>query len=1035
MITYRFELKAPFNSKHLSIVGTSSENMQAYVKLHSPPSPTTYDEASQLSTQFTFLIENPLLDNLYYLMLTCDKECHYEFKISEASDTDIENGMPSPNYHMEKFHQFLFKYHLTEPHSLLTAKVEAKEGCLLEMFITDSGMPNVANSLKVNKKNQAQSVQIVNPNPNATYNIAVVALSEKCNYTIQVVGNMSAGEAIPLRPGVPRSDTNTEQFKFFSIEHQEHSKLFVALTSNEPIEIFLKEGSLPSDTDYDKKGTARNEYSDTFTSEHISSGKIYIGIKSKYNGIDYTLLALSYPDTLNFLNPGYETPAMIQKGELETYIVPYTSDPSDLILYLSELDGTVDIFIKQCSTNFSTCAFTTESTQNSLQNFEEMMTAKRVNKDHYMHIPTWFSYCSDDRCWISISVRARVLTNLRMLLQVNENQGLDAADPVEISRNDRLIFRYEVESYLNKSLLISLDCEYTNCDTFTGGIRVSRLNPDMSDFEKQYASIDNLEQHKYPLLYQSHHSVLKGLYYIEVSYNPLESQADTANLRLLVEEDMQEANFGYLSAHQQTYGSITADPGYVLYSINILGSEKLNEPIVLTLTPLNALFSVCLSPGTISKGDGSSKPASYTWCTSNLNEHEEYSIKIEATDPMYKSRGDYQILVKLKDVVDKSQEGFFIIQYASGDNRIALNPDEALTGKLDQDEPRDMYKVVLDYHTDVYFTINEMTMKVEKTLGWNVYIKDEEFEMRTLYSWTEDNWRRTYKNSISFFIPWENIVQSNSQKPKFYILYIDLYTREEEEEKTQYSITMSTENNIPQHLEQETAESYMLKPSQLDFFYIEPEEDDHAMVNAKYGKIEIFLRYMSTAEEGTDKQKWIRPVIPQYTTETHPEMPDDEPFIIRIDKQVVTHFAPTCYLLIGLLCSEDEIECVYDIINTKNETNPPVPTNVPTYQEEKQTEFASTETSNIQEQTNTANIAPEISNPAPLTTDKVEPVEASDWLSDHTMIMIVVSVCGIVTMVLIAWCCCKKKNGLDGYSSGDMDDSMERQPRYNAEGL
>jgi len=148
-------------------------------------------------------------------------------------------------------------------------------------------------------------------------------------------------------------------------------------------------------------------------------------------------------------------------------------------------------------------------------------------------------------------------------------------------------------------------------------------------------------------------------------------------------------------------------------------------------------------------------------------------------------------------VVDKSQEGFFIIQYASGDNRIALNPDEALTGKLDQDEPRDMYKVVLDYHTDVYFTINEMTMKVEKTLGWNVYIKDEEFEMRTLYSWTEDNWRRTYKNSISFFIPWENIVQSNSQKPKFYILYIDLYTREEEEEKTQYSITMSTENNIP----------------------------------------------------------------------------------------------------------------------------------------------------------------------------------------------------------------------------------------------
>ena len=86
-------------------------------------------------------------------MLTCDGNCHYEFKISAAGDTEIENGLPSPSYHTEKFHQFLFKYHLKEAHSLLTAKVEAKESCLIEMFISDQGMPNYSNSLSVNKKN------------------------------------------------------------------------------------------------------------------------------------------------------------------------------------------------------------------------------------------------------------------------------------------------------------------------------------------------------------------------------------------------------------------------------------------------------------------------------------------------------------------------------------------------------------------------------------------------------------------------------------------------------------------------------------------------------------------------------------------------------------------------------------------------------------------------------------------------------------------------------------------------------------------
>ena len=49
-ITYRFELKPPVNSKYLSIVGTSSESIGAYVKLHSPPSPTIFDQNSAPNT-------------------------------------------------------------------------------------------------------------------------------------------------------------------------------------------------------------------------------------------------------------------------------------------------------------------------------------------------------------------------------------------------------------------------------------------------------------------------------------------------------------------------------------------------------------------------------------------------------------------------------------------------------------------------------------------------------------------------------------------------------------------------------------------------------------------------------------------------------------------------------------------------------------------------------------------------------------------------------------------------------------------------
>ena len=53
--------------------------------------------------------------------------------------------------------------------------------------------------------------------------------------------------------------------------------------------------------------------------------------------------------------------------------------------------------------------------------------------------------------------------------------------------------------------------------------------------------------------------------------------------------------------------------------------------------------------------------------------------------------------------------------------------------------------------------------------------------------------------------------------------------------------------------------------------------------------------------------------------------------------------------------------------------------------------------------------------------------ESGDWFTDNmTMIMIVGSICGIVVMILIAWCCClKKKPILTAFGGGDVDDSQE----------
>jgi hypothetical protein len=53
-------------------------------------------------------------------------------------------------------------------------------------------------------------------------------------------------------------------------------------------------------------------------------------------------------------------------------------------------------------------------------------------------------------------------------------------------------------------------------------------------------------------------------------------------------------------------------------------SPELPEPIVLTLTPLNAHFTVCLAPKIIPVEEGAKDAQTYPWCESTLNTYEEY---------------------------------------------------------------------------------------------------------------------------------------------------------------------------------------------------------------------------------------------------------------------------------------------------------------------------------------------------------------------------------------------------------------------------
>jgi hypothetical protein len=175
-----------------------------------------------------------------------------------------------------------------------------------------------------------------------------------------------------------------------------------------------------------------------------------------------------------------------------------------------------------------------------------------------------------------------------------------------ITPNTSHLYRYEVKSLIAKSVMFAIDCEHTNCDKFVGGIRVSRLRPDMVGFEKQYDIHVNHENYKYPLVFKSHTEILQGIYYIEVSYNNEEAQ--DISYELVIEESQENDSIDQLATHKYTYGALTEGMSTGLYSIHVMTSQELPEPIVLTVTPLNAHFTVCLSPNIISMDEGANKP-------------------------------------------------------------------------------------------------------------------------------------------------------------------------------------------------------------------------------------------------------------------------------------------------------------------------------------------------------------------------------------------------------------------------------------------
>jgi hypothetical protein len=107
-------------------------------------------------------------------------------------------------------------------------------------------------------------------------------------------------------------------------------------------------------------------------------------------------------------------------------------------------------------------------------------------------------------------------------------------------------------------------------------------------------------------------------------------------------------------------------------------------------------------------------------------------------------------------------------------------------GKITCEKPETAYKVILHYHKDIVFTINEMNIPEfsgeeqpnRKRLGWEVYTIEGEDNTHTLYQWTEKDWEHGFQNSVSFNIPWEKVVDLSKpgSTDEFFVVYVDVFT-------------------------------------------------------------------------------------------------------------------------------------------------------------------------------------------------------------------------------------------------------------------
>jgi hypothetical protein len=96
---------------------------------------------------------------------------------------------------------------------------------------------------------------------------------------------------------------------------------------------------------------------------------------------------------------------------------------------------------------------------------------------------------------------------------------------------------------------------------------------------------------------------------------------------------------------------------------------------VLSLTPTDGLFTICLAAEPISERHGSTNPANYPWCESQLNAMEEYQNMLTDNTPGYRQSSTYQVLIKPSEPTTTD----FILQFQSGNHRIDLEEKVADT--------------------------------------------------------------------------------------------------------------------------------------------------------------------------------------------------------------------------------------------------------------------------------------------------------------------------------------------------------------------